>query len=360
MPLPVPSKTRTRKLVAFLPIISTIPSNKRNTTPTPQPNPSQGPTSYPLLHSHLKLPGLPPASQPHAIEGESTLPALPPQSMTTPHWKTTLSSVIALRKGPFGRQDINHSFRQGTFFNTTAFFVFSSGFLTSDDITKLTIALPPLQQLHQAILDLDDYNFRWIKEPNQDWASQTEIDPRKQTAFLAWLFHYNMDTSLVMRFLGGNYTAAYRNVDNIIKQILPYVDPNLLRHYCGVMTTGCLIVFNAKCLRKNFMTYWTHGNNPSIAKKLAAVMKTMNKEERNIFVIPIPAWIARFTPHIFLTPQHNLIKDGKKDQLIFNTAEQPTINSIRVNLMTSTKQGTELDCTFGMVITDFLTHIWNL
>ena len=88
-----------------------------------------------------------------------------------------------------------------------------------------------------------------------------------------------MDASLVMRYLGGNYTAAHRNVDNIIWRIAPYVDAYLLQHYRRVMTTGCPNVFNATCLRDNFMTYWKHGNNPSIAKKLDAVMKTMNKEE---------------------------------------------------------------------------------
>ncbi len=79
------------------------------------------------------------------------------------------------------------------------------------------------------------------------------------------------------------------------------------------MLTGCPNKFNANCLRENFMTHWEHGNNPLIAKKLDAVMETMNKEERNNFVIPLPAWIMRFTPHIFLTPQHNLVKEGKKD-----------------------------------------------
>ncbi len=36
------------------------------------------------------------------------------------------------------------------------------------------------------------------------------------------------------------------------------------------------------------------------------------------------------------------------------------MDTIPVNLMTSTSQGTELDCTFRTVMTNFLTHIWNL
>ncbi len=126
------------------------------------------------------------------------------------------------------------------------------------------------------------------------------------------------------------------------------------------MTTGCPNIFNADCLQKNFMTYWQHSNNPSIMKKLDTVMKTMNKEEHNKFVILLQAWIAWFTPHIFLTPQHNLVKEGQKNQFIFNAAERPTKDAIPINLMTSPKHSMGLDCTFGTVMTNFLTHLWNL
>ncbi len=102
------------------------------------------------------------------------------------------------------------------------------------------------------------------------------------------------------------------------------------------------------------------GNNPSIIKSLYNIMKTMNKEECNNFVIPMQVWILQFTPHILLTPQHNHVKEGKKDKLILNTAEQLTKDTITINIMTSTKHGTELDCTFGKVMIALLIHISNL
>ncbi len=199
--------------------------------------------------------------------------------MVRPHWQSTLPSPAALRKGPFGNPDTNHSFIQDASFDTIAFFIISSGFLTEHDTSHLIGAHPPLQQLVQATNDLADYDFRWIRTPNPNWASQAEIIPEKPIAFLACLFHYNMDVSLVMHYLGGNYMAAHQNIDNIIQRISPYVDNDLLQHYRWIMTTGCPNVFNASCSRDNFMTYWLHSNNPSIAKKLDAVMKTMNKEE---------------------------------------------------------------------------------
>ncbi len=89
-------------------------------------------------------------------------------------------------------------------------------------------------------------------------------------------------------------------------------------------------------------------------------MKTMNKEECNNFVIFLLAWIARFTPHIFLMLQHNLVKEGSKDQLIFNATECPTKDVIPVILSTSIKDRSELDFTFGTVMMDLIIHLWNL
>ncbi len=124
------------------------------------------------------------------------------------------------------------------------------------------------------------------------------------------------------------------------------------------MTTSCPSVFSAACLRNHFIIYWKHRNNPSIAKQLDTVMKTMNKEECNNFVIPLPSWVALFLLYLFLVLQHILVKDGRKDMIIFNTAKGPTMASILVNLKTPTKDWMELDCNFGIVMTIFLIHLW--
>ncbi len=65
---------------------------------------------------------------------------------------------------------------------------------------------------------------------------------------------------------------------------------------------------------------------------------------------------APHLPHPTTQPRQG----QKKDQLIFNAAKRPHMDAIPVNLMTSTNQGTELDCTFRTVMTDFPTHTWNL
>ncbi len=70
--------------------------------------------------------------------------------------------------------------------------------------------------------------------------------------------------------------------------------------------------------------------------------------------MPLQAWLSQFVLIVFLTLYNNLVKEGKKNRLIFNTTECPPINSNPINLMTSTKKGTELNCVSGMVLPNIL------
>jgi hypothetical protein len=87
---------------------------------------------------------------------------------------------------------------------------------------------------------------------------------------------------------GTNYTTSHRKVGEIVEKIRPFVTPDLIQHYIRVMTVGCPSHLVAETSRTNAIRYWRAGNNPSIRRKLDQVMKTMNKEEKNNFVIPLP------------------------------------------------------------------------
>ena len=87
-------------------------------------------------------------------------------------------------------------------------------------------------------------------------------------------------------------------------------------------------------------------------------MTTMNKEERNNYVLHVPHWIWRFIPHCFVTPQHILVKPGKKDHQ--NASQKYDWDSVPVNQMTSTPYGSKLHCEFGTVRDDILIRAYNL
>jgi hypothetical protein len=101
-------------------------------------------------------------------------------------------------------------------------------------------------------------------------------------------------------------------------------------------------------------------NHSSIAAKLHQVLATMNKEDRNNFVIPLPHWSARFIPNLFITPQHILEHPGKKDRQIFDASRRYTWDSTPINCMTSTPLGSEIPCEFGTVMARVLHRIYSL
>ncbi|KAL3786424.1 hypothetical protein ACHAWO_007976 [Cyclotella atomus] len=121
-----------------------------------------------------------------------------------------------------------------------------------------------------------------------------------------------------MRFAGNNYTGEHRNIKERAEKLCGLVDDDLLERYIRFMTVGAPTKFNAKSSRENTMLYWRKGNYSSIPPALKQVLKTMNKEERNNNVIALPNWCYHFLPNCFITPQHNLVKEGKADRLIFD------------------------------------------
>ncbi len=120
---------------------------------------------------------------------------------------------------------------------------------------------------------------------------------------MACVFHYNLNVSLLMRYLGGNYTAAYRDVQSTVNVLLDHGIPRtLVQHYIRVMSVGCPVAMNADITRENALQYWRAGNNPSIKKNLSKVNKTTNKDNKNKFVVALSMRLWRFIPHLFITP----------------------------------------------------------
>ena len=79
---------------------------------------------------------------------------------------------------------------------------------------------------------LDSYDFRWLQETDTQWATQTTPSVKRRRAMMACLFHYNSDVSLLMRFLGGNYTGTHRDVQATATYLLGHgVEEYLVHHY---------------------------------------------------------------------------------------------------------------------------------
>ena len=220
-------------------------------------------------------------------------------------WRRTLPTPQALRTSGFGKPDLLHSFLVQPCLETSLYPILRSGYLGITSLISLCSMHTLILHLASAIVHTRFYDFRWLRNYDVEWHTQRTISPVKQAAMMACLLHYQLDTSLLMRFLGNNYTGAYRLVHDTVRVLHHHNTPDrLIRNYVRVMTTGCPAKFVSGSTRANALLHWRLLNHPSIRAKLLQVMETMNKEDRNNFVIPLPHWLARFIPNLFITPQH--------------------------------------------------------
>lgn len=276
-------------------------------------------------------------------------------------WKSALPSFSALLRTPFGMPDLQHNFIKEPCFNNVAFHIFKSGLLDFYSFASLCTAHPLLHHLASRMVALSSVDFRSLREHDPQWASCDKIPEGKEQQFLALFFHYDLNISAVVRFLGSKYLGGHRDVDGACEIMEQYgVSSTNIAHYRRIMTVGCPNRFTAETTHDNFEIYRLHGNDPSIARNRDLVEKNMLKEYKNSSAFPLPGWIVRFCPHIFLTPQFVLLHLYKSPRQIFNAKYRPTQDAIPINMMTSTPEGSELDCLYGEVPRRFLQRLWNL
>lgn len=312
-----------------------------------------------------------PATRPSVCEYFASKPALVsdflalsdlfgPCPLPPLEWKAQLPSHAALLRTPFGRPSPSASFTQTACFETAVFNVFKSGLLDLPSFDTLCACHPLLHHMARLIPALAPYDFTWLRDYDSDWESYSTVPPRREMAFLALVFHYDLHLSAAVRYLGERFTGSYRDADTICELLAQHhIPPDLIAHFRRVITHGGPAHLNTEVSRANTLLYWREGNATSILQHEDTVRQTMAKEMRNAFCFPLPSWTTRFMKHIFLTPLHILLKDDKA-RMIFNAKLRHNEDAVSLNMMTSTHLGVELDCEYGTVYQRIFERIYNL
>jgi hypothetical protein len=148
---------------------------------------------------------------------------------------TASSRPLSLRDllhSSIAKPSTSHSFVQDACFKTSYVLVLKSGFFEPADILALHRCHPLLWHLLCACVHLRHYDFLWLALYNLDWDKQHSLDRDKAYAILACLLHYNLNVASTIRFLGNNYTGAYRDVPLIIKSLRSHgIAEILISHY---------------------------------------------------------------------------------------------------------------------------------
>jgi hypothetical protein len=134
--------------------------------------------------------------------------------------------------------------------------------------------------------------------------------------------------------------------------------PKLLDELKRILLHGCPAKFNAEGTHLEFLEMLTYGSHPSVTKNLDKVMKTMNKEDRKDHVLTFPAWLARFIPHLMLSPNGFVTKEGKNDRLVYDASFMLHMDSRPFNSYIDLADEPEI--IFGGAWTRFLAMIYDL
>jgi len=83
-----------------------------------------------------------------------------------------------------------------------------------------------------------------LLEPHLDYANQVEIQRECVWKMTACAVYYYMDLGLVSLFLGGEYSATWRDIDAILAGVHPHISHTYFEHIERILYAGCPATFH--------------------------------------------------------------------------------------------------------------------
>lgn len=229
--------------------------------------------------------------------------------------------------------------------------------LDKDDIKSLASLNSLYQQMISDVIRLDGYNFHELKAHCIGYENQTSISQHRVDMATAAMIHYGLHPGMLVRFLGGEFVGQSRNVRRILDEITPHVSAVDVEHVKRILTQGCPSYLNFMEPSNNKLNVIRRGNSNTFETNQPLVEKTMNKEERNSHIIPMRKWVVYFSPYTRHTPQSIIIKQGKKDRVVWDGSTKYQPLDIVMNDITPTDL--EAEITFGEAKMQLLVSIYN-
>ena len=81
-----------------------------------------------------------------------------------------------------------------------------------------------------------------------------------------------------------------------------YCDKVIISDVKRTLFTGCPNKMITSSSHVHFLEIKIYGNHTTIKKNLDQVVKTLNKEDRNQYLLPFSNWLAHFFKNSHLTP----------------------------------------------------------
>ena len=265
------------------------------------------------------------------------------------------------RKTP---QDLRRSWKVEASFGNVLFHLVKNGWLEQhvddDDDVKHTLSAmnPEWAAVIEYVPMLAEIDFLALRLPDPDYATRKEISKHLVWLMAACAVYYDLDFGLVLRYLSGEYTGEWRDVNEIVRTVSPYVTDSDAQHIRRILETGCPFEFNWEQTTENKEIFVRRGNSPSIAANWPSVLKTLAKEVRNKHLMVFPRWMVRASPFANHVPANVIVRRGKKDRLIWDGSTKQAAHEVTMNEVTPIAN--EAEITFGHMYLAFIVWIWQL
>ena len=307
--------------------------------------------------------------------------ALEPESMTVLHPAALNADLPRVKKDASGvrtgeppptklelylktPQDLQRSWKVEASFGNVLFHLVKHGWLEPhvNDKTDMKRTLSDMNPEWAAVIEyvpmLTEIDFSALRQPDPDYATRKEISKHLVWLMAACAVHYDLDFSLVLRYLSGEYTGEWRDVEEIVRTVSPYVSESDAQHIRRILETGCPFEFNWEQTTENKEIFVRRGNSPSIAANWKSVLKTLAKEVRNKHLMVFPRWMVRASAFANHVPANVIVRRGKKDRLIWDGSTKQAAHEVTMNEVTPMEH--EAEITFGYMHMAFILWIWQL
>lgn len=232
----------------------------------------------------------------------------------------------------------------------------SSELLSDESFRALRTLNKSYYKLLSDCTALQKTDFSSLRLPRYDYAVQKEISPHRVKLASACFLHYKGEPGLIIRYLGGEYTASHRQIKSCIDRIQPHVDPVDVAAIERILLHGCPKQFDVEIAKSEKTKWISRGNQKTIDDNFALVKKTMNKEESQSHILPVNDYLVNFSAYCHHVPQ-GLNRKQEKDRLIWDGSTRYSSDDFVINRAAPVDE--EPKITFGKTKNNVLYYAYN-
>jgi hypothetical protein len=151
---------------------------------------------------------------------------------------------------------------------------------------------------------------------------------------------------MIIRYARGEYVGENRDVAQILRDVSPHVDETNAARIKWILTQGCPARISFEETSAMKASIILKGNQATFKMYPEIVTKTMNKEDRYSYLLPVKLWVLHFSPWCHHTAQGMQVKPGKNPHVIFDASTKSHPHEVVLNKITTTEY--KANITFGL------------